>query len=309
MSEYGIPYMGSKTGIVKDIIKLFPKAAHFYDVFGGGFSMTHAMLLHRPKDFKTFHYNEIKADIVELVKKAISGYYNYENFKPKFIDKEEFEKTKESDSYIRVCWSFGNNQKNYLFSKEIEPYKKSVHNAVVFNEFDDLAKQVFSFNEFKEGYTITQRRLFLRNKVEYYRIHGIPEFLIPFLNEKMLQQLQRLEQLERLQQLQQLEQLEYSALSYENIAIQPNSIVYCDPPYAGTADYGNSFNTSNFLNWADNQESPVFISEYNISDPRFKIITNIKKRVLLKAGAGGHKVATEKVYVNKSGYKRLLSRS
>ena len=28
---------------------------------------------------------------------------------------------------MRIVWSFGNNQRDYLYSREIEPYKKAVH--------------------------------------------------------------------------------------------------------------------------------------------------------------------------------------
>ena len=35
MSEYGLPYMGSKGGICNELIRIFPKAVNFYDLFGG----------------------------------------------------------------------------------------------------------------------------------------------------------------------------------------------------------------------------------------------------------------------------------
>jgi site-specific DNA-adenine methylase len=33
---YGMPYMGSKSKIAKDIIRLLPSAEYFVDLFGGG---------------------------------------------------------------------------------------------------------------------------------------------------------------------------------------------------------------------------------------------------------------------------------
>ena len=42
-NKYGLPYQGSKTKIVEHIAKYFPNADHFYDLFGGGFSVTHYM--------------------------------------------------------------------------------------------------------------------------------------------------------------------------------------------------------------------------------------------------------------------------
>ena len=334
MNQYGLPYMGSKQRIAIRIIKLFPSADHFYDLFGGGFSITHAMLLHRSKAFKKFHFNEIKSDIVDLIKKSITGEYSYERFKPNFITSDEFKKRLD-DPYIRVCWSFGNNQKGYLFSKQIEPYKHSMHNAVVFNRFDELAEKVFGHNGFRDGYSVHDRRLFLRSRIGFYRKHGIPDFLKPFLNENLLQELEQLDRLERLEQLEQLqtlqqlkqlerlqqlerlerlqllqqsEQLEFSSKSYDEIEIKENSIVYCDPPYKMTADYGGEFDHDRFLDWCDKQTSPVFISEYNIEDDRFKIIKTIKKAKNLNNSTENITYALEKVYVNKSGWDKISKR-
>jgi len=56
--------------------------------------------------------------------------------------------------------------------------------------------------------------------------------------------------------------------------------VYCDIPYFGTADYGG-FDHDKFFDWAATRDFPVLISEYNISDKRFKLIYEIDKRSLL----------------------------
>lgn len=38
---YGLPYMGSKNSIAKNLIKQLPRAENFYDLFCGGGSMAH----------------------------------------------------------------------------------------------------------------------------------------------------------------------------------------------------------------------------------------------------------------------------
>ena len=323
--------MGSKSSICNEMIRAFPKAENFYDVFGGGFSVTHAMLVRRPKDFKRFHFNEIRPGISDLIRRAIRGDYDYDKFLPKWISREEFLEKIDTDPMVKILWSFGNNGRCYLFSKEIEPYKRSMHNAVVFNEFDDLAKQVLGMDRFRDGYSINSRRIFLRSKIERYRVTKIPEFLFPYLNEsqreqlaslqtienmnqqkelQQLQQLQRLEQLERLeqlqqlQQLQQLERLELSSFSYEKVQIKENSVVYCDPPYSGTTEYDGGFNHKEFFEWAHALKEPVFISEYNIPDRRFVCIWQTGKRSMLSSYKT-MKVKTERLYVNQSGLARL----
>jgi site-specific DNA-adenine methylase len=318
MAEFGIPYMGSKDKICDRIIKLFPKSDNFYDLFGGGFSITHAMLLKRKSDFKQFHFNEIRPGVCDLIKESIAGKYNYNVFKPPFVSRDEFFDKLDSDPAIKILWSFGNNGSAYLFSKEIEPYKKSMHNAIVFNEFDELAEKTLGVKKFNDGYTVKQKRLFLRNKIEFYRKTKVPEFLWPYLNEKnlevvkankkadnfkrleQLQRLERLQQLQRLERLQQLERLEFYNLSYEQVPIKENSVIYCDPPYAGTAEYDGGFDHKKFLDWCHEQKNPVFISEYEINDDRFSQVLQIKKRSMLSSNKK-MKVKLERVYVNKAG--------
>lgn len=303
--NYGIPYMGSKSNIIKHLAMNFPRADHFYDLFGGGFSVTHYMLENKASRYKHFHYNEIKKDVTELVKSAIAGDFSYSRFKPQWISREEFFSKKDSDAYVRLIWSFGNNQQSYLFSQEIEPYKKSMHQAVVFDEFDSLALKVFGFHRWPPiANTITKKRIYLRQKIEHFRKTKAPDFLKCFLSEKQLEQLQQLQQLQQLRQLQELEQLErlerlerlqglqqitpkaslkITSEDYRQVDILPGSVVYCDIPYKGAADYGNSFNHQDFYDWAASRDFPVFFSEYSCSDSRFKPIYTVGKMVTLSS--------------------------
>jgi site-specific DNA-adenine methylase len=327
MSNFGIPYMGSKSKICKEICGLFPKAENFYDLFGGGFSISDFMIRYRSKDYKQFHFNEIRPGICDLIKDAIAGKYNYKVFKPKWISREEFFERKEIDAYVKVIWSFGNNGNDYIFGKDIERYKKSMHNAIVFNEFDEQAENVLGIKKFNDGLSIYDKRLFLRNRVIILNKHLTDseskqlERLEQLERIQQLEQLQQLQQLERLQQLQQLQQLQrlerleriqqlerlcFYNTSYEKVEIKDNSIIYCDIPYDGTVGYGE-FDRKRFLDWASEQVNPVFISEYQINDSRFKEIYRIKKRSLLDSGVG-RKHKMERVYVNKAGFKSILSR-
>jgi len=302
MSDYGIPYMGSKGIIAPSICMMLPNAEHFYDLFGGGFSMTHCMMNHFHKKYSYFHYNEIKSDVVDLVKRAINGEFNYSVFKPKWVSREDFFAKKDSDAYIRCIWSFGNNQRTYLFG-DIEAYKRSSHQAVVFDEFDEAAIKVLGFDRWPNVVkTIKQRRIYWRQKVAF-NSKGMKRGDLQQLQQleqlQQLQQLERLQQLEQLQQLQQLERLSFYAKSYDEINILPNSVVYCDIPYEGTAGYGK-FDRKKFLDWAASRDFPVYISEYNISDNRFKNVYSIDKRSLLKGGLKGNRIKSEKLYWNGS---------
>ena len=325
IGNYGIPYLGSKSGKVEFFAGIFPKATHFYDLFGGGFSVTHCMLWNRSDYYKHFHFNEIRSGICELIQDSINGKYSYKNFNPEFIDRERFLKEKECNAYIKICWSFGNNGKTYLFSKEIGPYKKSMHNAIVFGIFDDLAKEVIGFNEWPKHLTINGRRLYLRRKLEHYRKTKIPIILYKFLNDKQLQQLeqlqrlerlkrleqlQRLERLQQLQQLQQLLQLErlqqlerleqlqqlhFYNKDYREIKIENDSVIYCDIPYKNTTGYDSGFNHEEFYEWAKKQTQPLFISEYNLDIEGFSCVW--EKEVIVRISPNS-KNNDEKIYYN-----------
>lgn len=52
---------------------------------------------------------------------------------------------------------------------------------------------------------------------------------------------------------------------YNQLIIPENSIIYCDPPYANTTKYKDSFDNDAFWKWCDNMAEnghSVFVSEY-----------------------------------------------
>lgn len=290
--KYGIPYMGSKSDIIASIALNLPRAEHFYDLFGGGFCVSHYMLAKKSHWYKNIHYNEIKADVVDLVKRAIAGEFNYNKFKPAWISRDEFNARKATDAYVRLLWSFGNNQKNYLFGSDIESYKKSAHMAVVFDEFDDTSSKVLGFSQWPNNVrTITQKRLYWRQKVVFNNkklIRGELHRLQQLESMEKLQQLQQLEALERVQQLERLDRLSFSAKDYRDVQILPNSVVYCDIPYKSTANYIDGFDHAAFYEWALTRKFPVYISEYSMPKD-FKVIYTIERKTKLSSkGAIAH---------------------
>lgn len=289
--KWGVPYLGSKSKIIEKIAKYFPNADHFYDLFGGGFAVTHYMITMRQKSFKQFHYNELRPGIPQFIKDAIAGKYNYDVFKPEWISRERFHKEKELNPYIKIIWSFGNNGKGYLFSEDIEKEKRSMHQAVVFDEFDQFMEQTFNLKKWPNKLSLQGKRLFLKRLINK-RI-DLPQL-------KRLEQLEQLERLEQLEQLQQFKSLEFTNVDYRKVEIKPNSVVYCDIPYKSTEGYGNTFNHSDFFDWANEQTNPVFISEYKINDDRFYLLKEFNHISLLSYLR--RKKVTERLYGNKKAY-------
>jgi hypothetical protein len=112
----------------------------------------------------------------------------------RWVSREEFEKEKDADSFVKLCWSFSSNGKSYMYNKKLEPTKKALHYAVVFDDWtyieqlglpevvvDALKKSVDGKNDWNE------RRLAMTHAAFDNKVIGFP-----------FNMLQNLENLERL---------------------------------------------------------------------------------------------------------------
>ena len=127
--KYGITYQGSKNAIAEKIIEILPSGRRFVDLFGGGAAISHCAVL--SGKWQKVLYNEYNPLLVDLIKKAING--DYQNEK-RWISREDFFKLKEKEGYIKYCWSFSCAGNYYLYSKEVEPWKKALHYARVLGD-------------------------------------------------------------------------------------------------------------------------------------------------------------------------------
>lgn len=88
---------------------------------------------------------------------------------------------------------------------------------------------------------------------------------------------------------------------YNDLPIPPQSIIYCDPPYAGTTKYKDDFDHDNFWEWCRDKVAEghkVFISEYNAPDD-FICVWQQKLNVSVARG-GKQKKAIEKLFIHES---------
>lgn len=134
--KYGLPYKGSKNKLAERIVRLLPKRTHLVDLFCGGCAVSHVALL--MGKYEHIHINDINWMCPTLFIDALNGKYNDEN---RWISREDFFRLKDTDPYVAVVWSFGNNLRDYLYSKEIEPLKKAIHYAMFFSDYS-LGKEL-----------------------------------------------------------------------------------------------------------------------------------------------------------------------
>ena len=126
--RYGVPYQGSKNKIAGWVIDNLPEDEILVDLFAGGCAVTHAAMLSGKWD--KIIANDI-GDAPKLFCDAIDGKYADEK---RWISREDFQNLKDTDPYVSLCWSFGNNRSGYLYAQEIEPWKKALHYARVFGD-------------------------------------------------------------------------------------------------------------------------------------------------------------------------------
>ena len=295
--NYGLPYMGSKSQIAEWVVLQLPRAAHFYDLFAGGCAIIHAaMAMGR---YQTYHANDI-TESAQLFAAAVRGDYRGER---RWISRAEFFSLKDTDPYVRLCWSFGNSQHGYMYSQEIEPWKRAYWNAVVLGDFTMFDEMGIGFHGNRDDVRtfIRQHHEFCRKKyIEWWlkQYERAAKGLISPPTER-LQRLQSLQSLQRLQRLQSLESttaFDHLAITqgdYQAVEIKPDSVIYCDPPYRGGAGYLCDFDHERFYEWAERQTN-IFVSEYSMPS-EFKCIVERSHRSRLSPDA--HNAVVERLFV------------
>ena len=298
--RYGLPYRGSKSRIAADIVEHLPSGAALYDLFAGGCAVTHAAMIAGRWD--RYVINDIQGDMPELFVNAIRGKYRNEN---RWISRDDFVALKDTDAYVRCCWSFGNDTKTYLYGREIEPYKRALHYAVVFDDFEPLGELCpevcgacrWVLSDIDDR---SKRRVAIGRAItSWLKAHGTREMLMNNpLYKSCLRGKGRVQSLERLERLESLERLERYVADYRDIPIPQGATVYCDPPYKSANGYcTGTFDHEAFYEWARNADFPIYISEYSMPDDFVRIWARDVNVLANQFGADGN--VTEGLFVHR----------
>lgn len=290
--HYGIPYMGSKQKLVDKIVpfilKRHPDTTSFYDLFGGGGSVALYAVRKYPK--LNVHYNELSTAVGGLLQYLKDG----GELPTEFVKRSEFERKYTGDDWyaglLQTCWTFGNNQKSYLYGMDIQDFKEALTELVMTGKGDIKYIEEFTdtFIAKEHGKTIKTRIFINANR---YNTPYQRRIILARQIEQIgaLQHLARIERLMQIQDMPGLNRLNITAgQSYLEVPIiereRERVVVYCDPPYEGTAEYREGgFNHKEFYDWVASRTYPVYFNSYKISDTRFKIVKAINTRSLLAA--------------------------
>lgn len=259
--------MGSKRKIASQLITYIananPHAKHFYDLFGGGGAMSFAA--QQSGFFDSVHYNELNTAVVALLKKIRTDGVTDEFYQ--WVDRERFFELIEGDDWLaglaQTCWSFGNNQKGYLYGRKIEQVKRAAHDEVM-----SAGGNAFRLEVLRE-----------RKKAGRF-------------------DLEHLERLQHLERLEHLERLQITNLDYRTVPITTppeQTIIYCDIPYQGTAEYKHDgFDHEAFFEWCRQSPYKIYVSSY---DAPMECVFEIAHRSKLSATA--NKRVTERLFCNR----------
>lgn len=237
-----MPYIGSKNSIAEWIIGVLPPAETFVDLFAGGCAVTHAALL--SGKYSHFICNDISGTpyiFRQAIDGEFSGYASVPSRDGFFVS---------DDVALKLLYSFGNDQKTYLWGSRYEMIKVPAERMLT---APSLHERRVCYREFMRQLNAYMHEVISENAKMLDRPHEL----------QGLEALQRIQGLEALQRIEGLERLDLVVGDYRNINLPCDSVVYADPPYRNTGEQYCGFDFDAFDEWLNTVDHPVYVSEYD----------------------------------------------
>lgn len=332
--NYGLPYQGSKNKIAEEIVNFLPQKKVLVDLFGGGGAIS--VCASQSGKYEKIIYNELNSIISETFKKAING--EFENDR-RWISHEDFDKLKNTDGYVAICFSFSNNCNTYMYGPKIEPYKRAYHYAIVFDDFEPF-NELFDdettekIKKSVEGITdLKKRRLkFTKALGEYILSLDDPELNKTIMPAKTYighvnQNLEYKERLDLLKHttnlaggnarnlIQNLEcqerldvflsikqQIEIQNKDYREVNLpEPEEcVIYCDIPYEKTSSYTTgSFDYERFYKWCKEKTSEGYQIYVSSYELPDDLFVLVWEKQRLSGAFATNKHVVEKIFITK----------
>jgi site-specific DNA-adenine methylase len=323
--RYGIVYMGSKEKILDDLIRYILdrhfEEKYFVDLFAGGFSVS-SYILQKTKRMNVIA-NDLNKYVIGLYREILDGGKNFENVRYDFINRERFEDVRDNPDnfpdwyvgFVLNVWSFGCNQKDYLYAKDLEENKRIMHEVIVndnLENFDALFPDLIIPKNIRD----TEYRKHKKKRV------AVLEYTKRYAKQIDSTELMRLQNIEHLNQTEHLSavrslvplksRIELYNLDWKEVynslpeSILSKSVIYCDPPYEDTKQYqvGKDFDYQDFWQWFRECPYPVYVSSYKAPDDIETMKFAFKAQLLDNGHLGDNKpkkVVKENLYWNGKG--------
>lgn len=269
---YGIPYQGSKGAhagrIYRCIAQRHPDARTLVDPFCGGWAVAHAFT----RAGWTVHASDIDPYAVALLTAALAGQLG--DWPSRWVDRSLFEAcARDPDStgfapweagWVRCVWSFGNDARTYLYGRRITAAKQAEHDLVTCPG------------------VVGADRSRLRHRGQRTR-------------------LAHLERAERIAGLAGAGQPPVVADYRDTLTRHATrgTVVYLDPPYAGTKPYPGAPTSDTAAFWGHAERAAdagahVYVSEY-AAPPNWRPVLTFTRQDRMATNKTGR--ATERLYV------------
>lgn len=132
--------------------------------------------------FNHYVINDLNAGITQLFLDAINNKYKD---KKRWISREDFKRLKD-DPYILFVWSFGNKGTNYLFSQEVEEWKKALWFARKLND-NSLFKEMGIITDGSRTDIKKHKEEYKMQYIKWYlKKHNYPESTIELLKDNLI---------------------------------------------------------------------------------------------------------------------------
>ena len=259
-----LPYMGSKRRIVSGIYQVIkarhPEANILVDPFCGGFSVSEYFMA-RGFEIIASDYDKY---VVALLNRILSGGLK-ERDVSRFMTREVFERVKSRPDlyedwyvgYAGAIWSFGNQGSQYIYGRSVEGHKRAAHDLIVNADGAAMGKI--------KGVPASVIKMIARQPNRHVRRRAAKSASqqVP----SVAKYLNRLEHLERIERVEAMPTGPTVLCGdYSEVDIPEGAVVYCDPPYKGTAEYRvDGFDSDRFWSWVRDisKTNPVYVSEYS----------------------------------------------
>lgn len=259
---YGLPYQGSKNFIAESIVALLPPADTFIDIFAGGCAITHCALL--SNKFKHVIANDI-TDTPHTFRDAANGAFLNQNH---WVGREQFNQTKATDPYARLCFSFGNNGQNYFCRPEAEPVKQALWQLCKSSDEDERAAARSRLGELELTMKPELFARYSRRLQPMSALNRINSIYNSGIRHRIASGIVSLDILKH---------------DYRQLNIPAGAVIYADPPYQAEPAtsrnyYRVRFDHEAFFNWCRDKARAghrVYISEYRAPDD-FRCVAQIR---------------------------------
>lgn len=296
---YGLPYIGSKNLIARELLEQMPRRDYFVDLFAGGGAMWQAAA--ESGKYIRFIVNEYNALQCDFLRDCAAGIYNECNG---WVSREDFLRDISKRKFLQCVWSFGCIDGSYFCASVLEEWEEALFHAYEFGDYN-LFQQI-GFDGMNVYIEDIKRRpeWYKRKYIEHKDLDANSKNFI-ILKEKREwhasvphRRLQRLRYFNKqCERMNIIRNTDFSSKSYDEVDIPENALIYCDPPYINTTGYGVWFDHARFYDWCRAQKELVLISEYTMPDDFIPIW---RKNKIVTLCSGGAKKAEEKLFIHKS---------